>query len=208
MAELKIKVNAKVDIYIDESPKPVDEWISLKVFEGRLIGDSPSQPPRTAKQRSSLASERKAEEGGEDRDKDDGEEVVDSDDEAAPDATTVGESVRGAALNFEEWLQELKKYIKKHGEKCKSPWRAVRCVYSDAPSSSQSVGFSRRQPCDFHAVKTVSVALFLIPERFSYFTARPSASPIISGGEEAGTRALACPSTQRIQQREPRAEQG
>jgi len=65
-------------------------------------------------------------------------------------------------------VQELKKYRDEHGEKCKVPCRAVRCIYSDAPSCIQSVGFSRRQTSDFYSVRAAYVLLFfLIPERFA-----------------------------------------
>lgn len=115
MAKQKIskpKVNCKTAIYLRDLSKPIEKWMSLKDFE-RLHSDYPSQTPRTAKQRPSLASERKEEEADDDED---GEEVVDSDAEPLPDATTLGESANGANLDFATRLQALKKYRDEQGE--------------------------------------------------------------------------------------------
>ena len=71
-----------------------------------LPGDNPSPTPRTAKLSPSLASERKQEKGAEDEDEDDGQEVMDSDAEAVPDAITVVEGAHGAVPDFEKRLQE------------------------------------------------------------------------------------------------------
>ena len=107
--------------------------------------DNLSRTPQIDQLSQFFVSERKEAEGEEEEDEEDDEEVVDSEAEAARDATTVGARAHAADPDFEEGLRRLKEYRKKQGEKCE-----ISCVHGRSCTRSLK---TKKQTKYFHSVR-------------------------------------------------------